>query len=272
MTATVPDRAEITAALSDQWDALARLVDGLDEEAWRTASALPGWTVFDVLAHIIGTESILLGLPVPDLDVSGAHIRNDIGTLNEKWIESLRPLAGSQLLERFLEVTGKRLKALGETSDETWAERVPTPVGLEPYGRFMRVRLFDCWMHAFDIADGLGVSIDEGGARGRLAYQELLPALGKAVVKGAGAPDGARITFDITGQLPHTVHVVVAGGRAALVESLDDPATLVLTVDSGLFARLRGGRTLADEHPGEYTVTGDTELGERLVRSLAFTI
>lgn len=183
MTDTVPDRAEITALLSDQWDALTRLVDGLDETGWRTASALPGWTVFDVLAHVIGTESILLGEPVPDLDVSGAHIRNDIGTLNEKWIASLRPLTGSQLLERFLEVTGRRLKALEQTTPETWAELVPTPVGMAPYGRFMRIRLFDCWMHEHDIADGLGVSVDEGGARGAAAAAELLPALGRAAVK-----------------------------------------------------------------------------------------
>ncbi|AYF74997.1 maleylpyruvate isomerase family mycothiol-dependent enzyme [Nocardia yunnanensis] len=272
MTDTVPDRAEITALLSDQWDALTRLVDGLDENRWRLASPLPGWTVFDVLAHIIGTESLLLGEPTPELSVAGAHIRNDIGALNEKWIESLRPLTGSQLLERFLEVTGRRLKVLEQTTDEAWAELVPTPVGMAPYGRFMRIRLFDCWMHEHDIADALGVSVDEGGSRGAAAFEELLPALGKAAVKGAGAPDGSRLTLDLTGPMARQVHLAVEGGRAALVETLDAPATSVIALDSRLFARLRGGRTTADEHPDEITVTGDTDLGRRLARSLAFTL
>ncbi|QLY32083.1 maleylpyruvate isomerase family mycothiol-dependent enzyme [Nocardia huaxiensis] len=272
MTDTVPDRAEITAALSAQWDELTRLVDGLDETAWRTPSALPGWTVFDVIAHVIGVESLLLGEPTPEVEVSGEHIRNDVGALNEKWIAALRPLTGVQLLERFREITGRRLKALAETGPEVWAEPVPTPVGMAPYGRFMRIRLFDCWMHGLDIADGLGVNTDEGGPRAENAFPELLPAIGKAVVKGAGAPDGASVTIETTGPVRHTVHVAVAGGRAAVVENLDAPATVALSLPSGLFARLRGGRTGADAHPGEYAITGDTELGERLVRSLAFTL
>ncbi|MEV6771534.1 maleylpyruvate isomerase family mycothiol-dependent enzyme [Nocardia sp. NPDC051030] len=272
MTDTVPDRADITAKLSAEWDALTRLVDGLDETAWRTPSALPGWTVFDVIAHVIGTESLLLGEPTPDVDVSGEHIRNDIGTLNEKWIESLRPLTGPQLLERFREVTTRRLKALDELTPEAWAELVPTPVGLAAYGRFMRVRLFDCWMHGLDIADGLGVAAEEGGPIAETAFAELLPGLGRSVVKGAGATDGTGVTVEITGPVPRTLHVAVVGTRANLVESLDGPADVVLTLGSGLFARLRGGRTSIDEHAGEYTLVGDTGLGDRLVRTLAFTL
>ncbi|MFE3195644.1 maleylpyruvate isomerase family mycothiol-dependent enzyme [Nocardia sp. NPDC059240] len=272
MTDTVPDRAEITALLSDQWDAITRLVDGLDENAWRTASPLPGWTVFDVVAHVIGTESMLLGEPTPDIEVSGEHIRNEIGALNEKWIAALRPLTGSQLLERFLEVTGRRLKALEQTTPEAWAAKVPTPVGMAPYGRFMRIRVFDCWMHEHDIADALGVSVDEGGTRGTRSFEELLPALGRAAVKGAGAPDGARLTLDVTGPVSQRLDIAVEGGRASLVETLDAPATVVVSLDSGLFARLRGGRTTADAHADRFTVTGDTDLGNRLVRSLAFTI
>ncbi|MFD7842353.1 maleylpyruvate isomerase family mycothiol-dependent enzyme [Nocardia sp. NPDC059764] len=272
MTDTVPDRAEITALLSDQWDALTRLVDGLDENRWRTPSPLPGWTVFDVLAHVIGTESMLLGEPTPDAEVSGAHIRNEIGTLNERWIESLRPLAGAQLLDRFLDVTGRRVKALEQTTDEMWGGFVPTPVGMAPYGRFMRIRLFDCWMHEHDIADALGVAVEEGGSRGAVAYTELLTTLGRAAVKGAGAPDGSRITFELTGPVPQTLHVAVVVGRASLVGTLDGPATTVVTMDSGLFARLRGGRTTADAHAGEISIAGDIDLGNRLVRTLAFTI
>ncbi|WP_327143954.1 maleylpyruvate isomerase N-terminal domain-containing protein [Nocardia sp. NBC_01327] len=272
MTDTVPDRTVITATLSDQWDTLTRLVDGLDESGWRTPSALPGWTVFDVLAHVIGTESLLAGEPVPEVEVAGEHIHNEIGALNEKWIQSLRPLPGAQLLAHFHEVTTRRLKQLAELSSEQWAENVPSPVGMTPYGRFMRIRLFDCWMHGLDIADGLGVQLDEGGLRAETAFTELVFGLGRAVVKGGGAQDGARITFEITGPVVRTLHIAVAGKRAEPVENLDGPADVVLTLSSGLFARLRGGRTTADAHLGEFTLAGDIELGNRLVRGLAFTI
>ncbi|MFI1915302.1 maleylpyruvate isomerase family mycothiol-dependent enzyme [Nocardia sp. NPDC020380] len=272
MTDTVPDRAQLVAALTDQWDALARLVDGLDETAWRKPSALPGWTVFDVLAHIIGTESILLGEPTPDLDVTGEHIRNDVGTLNEKWIESLRPLTGQQLLERFREVTAKRAQALAEISPERWAEELPTPVGMASYGRFMRIRLFDCWMHEHDIADGLGVSVDEGGPRAEAGFPELLTGLGRSAVKGAGALDGATLTIELTGPVTRNLHIAVTGKRANLVESLDDPADTTLSLDSRLFARFCGGRTLFAGSKWKYAVAGDFDLGERLAHSLAFTL
>ncbi|NNH70305.1 maleylpyruvate isomerase family mycothiol-dependent enzyme [Nocardia uniformis] len=273
MTDTVPDRGQIIANLSDQWDALARLVDGLDESAWRTASSLPGWTVFDVIAHVIGTELVLMGEYPPEADVSGfAHVRNEIGALNEKWIEALRPLSGTALLERFREITDRRLKVLADMDDAAWAEPGPSPVGLVPYGRFMRIRIFDCWMHEHDIADGLRVAVDEGGPRAEAAFAELIFGIGRSVVKGAGAPDGSRVTFELGGPSPRTVHIAVAGGRANPVETLDGPATVVVGMESGLFARLRGGRTSADAHIDEIAVSGDTELGNRLVRNLAFTI
>ncbi|WP_024802436.1 maleylpyruvate isomerase family mycothiol-dependent enzyme [Nocardia sp. BMG51109] len=269
-----PNRTELTEALSDQWDALARLTDGLPEDRWRLPSPLPGWTVFDVLAHVVGTESMLLGEPTPEADTDLrelAHIHNGIGALNEKWIRSLRPLTGAELLERFRATADRRRAALTAMSDEAWQSPSESPVGTVPYARFMQVRLFDCWMHELDIADALGLTVDEGGPRADIAFAEMVPTIGRAVVKQAQAPDGSRITLTLTGAVPRQLHIAV-NGRAELVDALDGPATAALDLPSGLFARLRGGRTTADAHLGEFTVTGDTELGGRVIRNLAFTL
>ncbi|MGV9678133.1 maleylpyruvate isomerase family mycothiol-dependent enzyme [Nocardia sp. NPDC003482] len=268
------NRAEIVAALSDQWDALARLVDDIDENRWRTPSPLPGWTVFDVLAQVVGTESMLLGesIPRPDTDLRAfAHVRNDTGALNEAWLESLRPLSGAGLLERFTEVTDRRRKALRDTDDAAWQADIQSPVGLVSYGRFMRVRLFDCWMHELDIADALGVRVDEGGARAEFAVDEIEPFLGRTVVKRGKAPDGARVSFALTGTVRRELHVRV-DGRAELVAALDRPADVVIELGSGLFARLCGGRVSAREHAEEIALSGDRELGQRIVDNLGFTI
>lgn len=279
MIEPTPDRAELTARLSEQWDAIAALVADLDEKAWRTPSSLPGWTVFDVVAHVVGVESWLLGESPPPHDPirpktdvrTLPHVRNESAVLNEIWVDRLRPLSGARLLALLGEITDRRRKALAELAEAEWQAATQSPIGQVAYGRFMRVRLFDCWMHELDIADGLGVAINEGGPRAELAFAELTPTIGRSVVKGAQAPDGARITFNITGPAARTLHVVVEG-RANLVDELDGPATVVVGLDSGLFARLRGGRVKADEHLAEITLTGDEELGGRLVRNLAFTI
>ncbi|WP_227998751.1 maleylpyruvate isomerase family mycothiol-dependent enzyme [Nocardia australiensis] len=279
MTDPTLDRTELTTALSQQWDAIAALVSDIDENRWHTPSTLPDWTVFDVVAHVIGTESWLLGERPPAHDPARekvdvrtlAHVRNETAVLNEIWVDRLRPLPGARLLELYRDVTDRRRKALAAMGDAEWQAETPSPIGQVAYGRFMRVRLFDCWMHEFDIADALGVHVDEGGRRGELAFAELAASIPRVVVKGGKAPDGARITFELTGPLARTLHIQVTG-RAGYVEAFDEPATVEIRLDSGLFVRLGGGRTAAEEHLDDIAVTGDEQLGHQLVRNLAFTI
>ncbi|MGW6622141.1 maleylpyruvate isomerase N-terminal domain-containing protein [Nocardia sp. NPDC055002] len=275
-----PGREQLIDLLAEQWEAIALLVTDLDEKAWRRTSPLPGWTLFDVVAHVIGTESWLLGETPPPHDPlrpktdvrTLPHVRNEVAVLNEIWVDRLRPLSGKRLLALFDETTERRRAALAAMDDDAWQAPTVSPVGQVPYGRFMRVRLFDCWMHELDLADGIGRSVPEGGARAEAAFAELTIGLGRAVVKGAKAPDGSLITLDLTGPVTRQVHLSVAGGRGSVLDEVSDEPTTVIRVDSGLFARLRGGRTTADRHPGEVVVEGDTALGERLVRNLAFTI
>ena len=279
MSTAGPGRAELTAALSEQWDVLAHLVSGLDEARWRLPSPLPGWSVFDVLAHVVGTESMLLGEPLPsvDTDVRGlGHVRNDTGAMNEIWLEALRPLSGAELLRRFTEVTDRRRDALAATGDAAWQAEVQSPIGPVPYGRFMRVRLFDCWMHQLDITDALAggaesLGTDEGGRRAELAIDEIEPFLARVVVKRGGAPDGSRISIRLTGPVTREFPIRV-DGRADIVAALDRPADTVVSVGSGLFARLCGGRTDAEPHRAEIEIDGDRELGTRIADHLAFTI
>ncbi len=112
--------------------------------------------------------------------------------------------------------------------------------------------------------------------RGRCARgtggREIVGSLAYVVGKlGKAPPDGSRITFELTGPLARTLHLEVHG-RAALVPELSGPATSTITLDSGLFARLAGGRVHAFDHLDEITLGGDTTTGRRIVENLAFTI
>ncbi len=80
------DRADVLSGLFDAWHNIDRLLTGLSERQWQTPTPLPGWSVHNVVAHIIGTESALQGISTPevDIDVSTlAHVRNDVGVANE---------------------------------------------------------------------------------------------------------------------------------------------------------------------------------------------
>ena len=267
------DQAAVTNALLQQWDAIEDALTPLDEEQWLTPSVLPGWTVHDVVSHVIGTESMLLGEepPVTHVEPHAAHVHNEIGAFNERWVEGLRDRTGAQMLELFRDATGRRRAALAAMTPEEWAAESWTPVGKDTYGRFMRIRLFDCWMHEQDIRDALGVPGDEGGARGELAFAEIDGAIAYLVGKKGKAPDGSRVQIELTGPLARTIRVAV-DGRAKRVDAFDTAPTTTITLDSRLFVRLTGGRTTAQSHADGIALAGDTAVGERIVHHLAFTI
>lgn len=265
-------RDEITDALIEEWSALQSLLDSLKDADWSTPSALPGWTVQDIAAHVIGTESLLLGEPTPPApDEFGNHVRNPIGQFNERWVEALRPKSGPEMRAIFRDITRRRGEALLSMTEEQWNAETASPIGPTTYGRFMRIRLFDCWMHELDIRDALSLPGSTNGQRAQIAFRELPTGLGFVIGKRAKAPDNARIAFHLTGGLEQTINVEVAG-RAAVVESLSGPATTTLTLDSGLFVRLCGGRVNPADHVGSVRFGGDEEVGKRIVENLAFTI
>ncbi|MFZ2527840.1 MAG: maleylpyruvate isomerase family mycothiol-dependent enzyme [Rhodococcus sp. (in: high G+C Gram-positive bacteria)] len=266
--------AQVRSLLFEQFAVIDDLLTGIDGDIWFTPSTLPGWTVKDIVAHLIGTESILAGEQVPhvDIDVHAlGHVRNEIGALNERWVESLRGTPGADVLDRYRRIVARRRDQLATMTQDWFDAPAQTPAGPATYGRFMRIRVFDCWMHELDVRDALGAPGDEGGARAELAITEIVASLAYIVGKLGQAPDGSRITFELTGPLARVLQVEVHG-RAALVPELSKPATSTITLDSGLFVRLAGGRVRAFDHLDEITLGGDAVVGRRIVDRLAFTV
>ena len=95
--------------------------------------------------------------------------------------------------------------------------------------------------------------------------------MGYVVGKLAGAPDGSSVTFDLTGDAARAIHVRV-DGRAAVVESLDGPATVTLHMPVGVWVRLAGGRVNLDEVTDQIVVDGDAALGGSVLDHLNYTI
>jgi uncharacterized protein (TIGR03083 family) len=273
MAISVP-KDPVVDALAEEWARLEDLLTGLDETSWSAPTALPGWDVKAVVAHVIGTESMLLGEPTPDVTIDPAeyqHVRNDTGRVNEAWVASMADRAPIEMLTRFRDTTRLRLDALHSCGQEQWDAEGVTPVGKDTYGRFMRVRTFDCWIHEQDIRDAVSIPGGEGGAAAELALDEMEAALGYVVGKRAGAPAGSRVTFELTGPAARTLHVEV-GERANVVPALSGPATVKLTMPAGVFARLAAGRRDPEALRQEVTIDGDGALGDRIVANFAYTM
>ena len=267
------DKSDVLSGLFASWDAIDQVVGDLTDTQWSQPTALPGWTVHDVVAHVTGTESMLLGAGPPEVDIDVStleHVRNDIGVLNERWVCKLRGLSHAELLERFRATTAERRETLTAMGEDQWHEVTMTPAGPDSYGRFMRVRTFDCFMHELDVRDAVGAGpADVAGPHARLALDEMATSMGFVVGKLGGAPDGSRVRLELTGPLSRTINVAV-DGRAKVVDEFDGEPTVTIALDGLLFTRLAGGR-VAVAHDA-VTYGGDEAVGRRIVEHLNYVI
>jgi len=273
---TTLDKSDVLEGLFAEWDDIDELAGGLTDSEWQAATPLPGWSVHDVVAHVIGTESMLQGVGTPeaDIDVSTLkHVRNDIGVMNERWVRKLRGLTAADLLEKLRETTAERRQTLANMGDNEWNQITATPAGPDSYGRFMRVRVFDCWMHEHDIRDATGQpAANLIRASSRLALDEMAASMGFVVGKLGGAPDGSRVAIELTGPLARTIHVAVQG-RAQVVDDFGDAEpTATISLDGLLFTRLAGGRTTPAQHADAVAYRGDEAVGRRVVEHLNYVI
>ena len=271
---TIVDRAVVAPVLIDEFDALSDLCSRFTEDDWSAPTCLPGWTVKDVMSHIVGTESMLLGEQAPSIELPAYdHVKNPTAQFNEAWVESLRALPGAKVLDRFRDVTAKRTEALRSMTQADFDAPSWTPVDPEEtYGRFMRIRHFDCFLHELDIRAAVGAADREDPAHVEVAVREPLTALGYIVGKKAALPSGTTARIRLTGPV-NEVHNVVVDGRAKVVDQLDGEPTTGISLPALLFLRLAGGRVEPLPHVGDsITFEGDTELATRLATNLAVTM
>jgi len=264
------------AALGEVWTSLDELLASLDEHEWLAPSPLPGWSVKDNVAHIIGTEAMLAGEPGPGVEidrVAHEHVRNDIGAFNEQWVESFRTVPAPDVLARFRELTSTRLATLQAMPDDEWSAESFTPAGKDTYGRFMQIRVFDCWLHEQDIRDAVDRPGHEYGLAVEVVLDEMATALGFVVGKKAGAVAGDRVTFALTdgGAVVRQFHVEV-GDRAALVPQLSAPPTVTLTMPVGVMTRRCAGRVSSDGLLDQVVIDGDHELATKILENQSYTI
>lgn len=249
--------------LSRCWDSLDGLLGTLDETEWKTATDCPGWSVQDNVSHLIDYESRALGRPGPEHQVGDRdYLKNPMGHSNEIGVDWRRQFSGTEILAEFREVMAARREQLGALTEPDLEQEVQTPIGPGALAQMLELRLMDTWTHEQDIRRALGKpGHTEGPAvEGALGY--FVRFLPYVVGKRAGTPDGATVVFDIDGRL---VPIEVTDGRARAAERTPEHVTALLAMDVATFAALVTGRTTATDG---VTITGDTDLGQRIASSM----
>lgn len=272
---TFVDIVPMRDLLAADWAALDALCSGFSDEQWESPTCLPGWKVKDVLAHVAGLEMMIEGEPSPDVEVSHLpHVENDFDAMVEVWVEAQRPLGGPAVLDGFRRITATRCEHLESMTQADFDAPSWTPVGRdETYGRFMRIRHFDTFLHELDICHAVGEMDRADPDAVTVALTEADNALGVIAARKARLPDGSLVRIDLTGAAERTYLISVDGDHAHLSDHSERVPDTTLTMSDTLFLRFIGGRTPPGGHLGaDLTIAGDHEMGMLFASHMAVTI
>ncbi|MER7394371.1 maleylpyruvate isomerase family mycothiol-dependent enzyme [Streptomyces sp. NPDC000151] len=262
----------------DAWthsiEAISELVTPLVEGEWNRATECPGWSVRDVVSHLIGLDCEALGDPRPihSLPRDLYHVRSEFARYMEMQVDVRRHHTGPEMTAELEYTVIRRARQLRNETREPDAT-VRGPQGKEQtLEHALKVRAFDTWVHEQDIRRALGEpgNLDSPGAH--LTRDFLLPSLAKVVAKDAGAPAGSAVVVDVTGpvEFMRTVRVDEQG-RGTVDGSVSLGPAVTLSMDWETYVRLACGRVRPAAVADRIKTEGDQELAGAVLEHFAVT-
>ena len=143
------------------------LLGELDGDQWAVQSLCPDWTVQGVVGHLGGVEAMMTGWR-PEAEKPPPFA--EVGT----FVSEAAVLDPTALLARFTEVLDARSADMANVDDELLAAPSFTPVGVQTYGRFLAIRVFDFCVHEQDLRGTLGIACNESGPAAEMALDDLM--------------------------------------------------------------------------------------------------
>ncbi|MFF5449068.1 maleylpyruvate isomerase family mycothiol-dependent enzyme [Streptomyces sp. NPDC012888] len=263
---------------ADAWthsiEAISELVQPLTEGEWNRATPCPGWSVRDVVSHVIGIECEMLGDPRPihSLPRDLRHVVDEFSRYMEVQVDVRRHHTAPEMTSELEYTIIRRSRQLrNEKRDPDTMVRGPLgdQVTLE---LALRLRAFDVWIHEQDLRTALGApgNLDSPGAF--VARDLLLAGLPKVVAKQAGAPAGTAVVVDVHGPVEFLRTVRVdAEGRGSVDGSPSLGPAVTLATDWETYVRLAAGRVRPAAVADRLKVEGDRELADAILANFAVT-
>lgn len=265
--------------LVDAWEqsvrSLSDVCAGLTEGQWNRATECPGWSIRDVVSHVIGVELELLGDPRPihNLPSDLSHLRpdNEFGRYCEIPVDVRRCHTAAEQTGELTYVVGRRLRMLRD-SDCAPETEVRGMMGRStPYKHLLRSRAFDVWAHEQDVRRAVGLSGNLDSPAAQVSRDFLLAQLPRVVAEDARIAPGHAVVFDVHGPLEFMRTVTVGpNGRAAIGEQVALAPLVTLSTDWETFARLMCGRIRPAT--ADIKVEGDRVAADRVLGEIAVTL
>ena len=201
---------------------LAKTLAGLNDREWSAPTRCEGWTVQDVVSHLISVNGFWQMSTMAGLAGEPTRILEnfDPAATPPLLVAPMRALAPSEVLDQFVASNDGYLDVLGALDSDGWATLAESPPGHLPVRLLAAHALWDSWVHERDIALPLGFTPPEEDDEviSSLRYAAALsPAF--AVMNG----DAIAGEFAVEATDPY-LHFVVEVGDSAGVRDGSLPA------------------------------------------------
>lgn len=263
---------------ADAWthsiEAISELVQPLVEAEWNRRTPCPAWSVRDVVSHVMGLDSEMLGDPRPihTLPRDLFHVTTDHQRYMEMQVDVRRHHTAPEMTSELEYMIIRRNRQLRNESRDP-GTKVRGPLGTElTLEEAMRRHAFDVWAHEQDLRTALGHpgNLDSPGAH--VARDVLLGELPAVVAERADAPRSSAVVFDVHGPVEflRTIRVDIQGrGTLETAPALGPAATL--TLDWETYVRLACGRVTPDAAADRIKTEGDPDLSAAILRNFVVT-
>jgi uncharacterized protein (TIGR03083 family) len=273
----VSERSSLQPSI-DAWtqsiEAISELVSPLTEGEWNRRTECPGWSVRDVVSHVIGLECEALGDPRPihTLPRDLYHVTDETTRYMEVQVDVRRHHTGPEMTGELEYTIIRRCRQL-RTDKRPPTHRVPSPAfGEMPLEVFLRLRAFDVWVHEQDIRRALGQPGNLDSPAAHISRDMMLAGLPKVIAKKAAVPPRSAVVFDINGPLEFLRTVRVdEEGKGSVSSSPSLGPVVTFTTDWETYARLACGRVKARRVADRLKVEGDPETADRILANFSIT-
>jgi len=191
---------------------------------WDAPTRCDGWTVRDVVAHLVTVNrfwstSIRAGLDgAPTVALDGF----DPARHPDKLLDGLRDADGPAIFEQYRATNAELLDLVGGLSDAGWSRTAESPLGHVAVDRVIDHALWDAWVHEHDIRLAHGMDA-VGGDEELAACLRFAAAVGPAM--GDIGPDGFAGTVVVHGTDPEARFTVEVSTAVAVFDRGAAPGT-----------------------------------------------
>ncbi|WP_017596699.1 maleylpyruvate isomerase family mycothiol-dependent enzyme [Nocardiopsis potens] len=275
-SAETPDRSRLGPPIdarplfAPEQAALTATLRGLAPADWGR-EAVPGWSVRDLAAHILGD---FYGRLARDRDgheegpafAPGETLERFIHRINQEWVDAYRRVSPAALTDT-LDLIGRQAVRFYEEADPeapslgvSWAGADPSPMWLDSARDFT-----EYWTHRQQIRHAVGQGTDPDQRPLSTVLDTFMRAL-PHTLREVGAPLGTQIRVQVTGAAGGAWTATATGAGWSLAEPDAGAPAAVLHLDAETAWRLCTRGIRPDEAWERAQVEGDRELARAACR------